>query len=218
MADYEVLMAEADHFRVEQYKPAEAIEKYMEALAIGGSKDRHAKQMVGMCYQLKHEYREALSWYCQAREGASNYEDGNILRDMAEAYSGSDDFSRALDCIKQSLDRLPYAQYPLEHATTLGFLAQTELRMGKTKDAVKHYATSDAILSHESNRYVELYNKLHYANALSRNRQRLKSRLVAIKGFKLALKYGANAHRARAVVLVVGGYKADNYFRSKLHR
>ena len=215
MTRYEELLAEGDRFRV-QYKPSDAISQYQEALGVSGSQDVYLMQMIGVCFQLKHEYVEAIRWYAQAREGATVYQDGNIDRDEAESrigLAGIADYELAIRLLNDSLRKLPYMEYPAEHAATLGFLSRTEARMGDMVNAVKHGAAADVILSHESNRYNELYAKLHYANTLSKDRQRFKSRLFALKGFRLSLEYGARAHKIRALVLFLGGYRLDDYVR-----
>ncbi len=215
MSDYEVLVAEAEHLRIYKNKPAKAIEKYKQALAIGGPQDRHIKHMIGVCYRQLGHQDDALEWCRQARLGATSYQDGNILRDMAESYSVSGQFIQAMSCLHQSLDKLSYVRHPAKHGATLGFLARTELRMDKTAEAVKHFAVADVILHQEENRHFELYNKLPYAAALSLNGQWIKARLVVLSALRLAFSYGAGKHRLHAIILLLGGYRLEDFLERR---
>lgn len=217
MTTYEELIDQAERFRVELYKPDEAIEKYLEALQLKGPRDRHCLQMIAVCYKIKHDYDQAIAWFKRAIVGASDYELGNIYRDWAEAESGRGEYDRAEDLLSQAIDLLPYSEYPEEHAITHSFLARNLQRQGIIIDAIKLYAAADHLLAKGANRHFEMYNKLHYADALSQGGGWISSRVNAVQAFRLARKYGARAHKIRAVILLVGGYRLD-YLAQKMFR
>lgn len=217
MTTYEELIAEADHLRVDLYKPHQAIGKYEAALDIGGPRDRHCLQMIGVCYKIERDYDQAIAWFKRAVVGASDYELGNIYRDWADAKAGQGHYQSAEALLRNSLDLLPYSERPEEHAITCGFLARNLQRQGDIIDAIKHYAAADRLLAEGTNRHFELYNKLHYADALSQGGGWISSRVKAVQAFCLARKYGARAHKMRALILIVGGYRLD-FLAQKLFR
>lgn len=221
MTNYEALVAEADRLR-EHYRNHKdidaAIIKYWRAIHIEGSRDRHCRQMIGVCYQIKHDYDTAMAWYELALIGASEYETANIYRDMAESESGRDNHDLAMLLLGASLGNLPPEEHLEEHAATLGFMARVYQRRGDIDVAVGHFALADDLLTAGNNRKVELYTKLHYANALSEQGQWLHSRSIALKGLRLSLRYGANDHRIRAILLLTVGHRLDNFVRAKRHK
>ena len=221
MTNYEALVAEGDRLR-EHYRSHkdidEAIEKYKQALTIGGSRDHHCRQMIGVCYQIKCDYAAAMVWYREALVGASEFETGNIYRDMAESESGRNNHDLALRWLGESLGRLPIEEYPEEHAATLGFMARVYQRRGDLELAIPYFGLASVLLGLGRNRKIELYTKLHYANALSEGGQWLKSRSVALAAAKLSRRYGGRAHKGRAVILLIGGHRLDNFVRAKRHR
>lgn len=211
---YEALMAEAERLRIEEYKPEEAIEHYRQALLAGAPNDRAIKQMIGVCYQLKHDYEQALKWYEKAKRGATSFEEGNILRDMAESLSGMGEHENAERHIYTSMSKLQYLDHPSEYGASLGFLARIKLRRANYHAALVHFAVADAILHSSDNREMELYNKLHYASALSRTGHWWRARAKSAACLDLAMDYGAHQHRLRAIVLLFGGYRAEAALRN----
>lgn len=214
MTDYDALITAADNDR-EHYRLDAAITKYHQAWLMGGPRDRYCAQMNGVSYRMKHKYVRALWWFDQARAGANDLEDGNILRDMGEAHSGLGDFNSALDCFAKSLQKLPEELFPSEYAITLSFKARTEMRAGKMTEALRHFNTADVMLARQSDRKLELYHKLHYADALSQLQHPVLARWLACQSFMLALRYGAWPHRIRAALLIIGGHRLYDFFRNR---
>ncbi|MBW4061740.1 tetratricopeptide repeat protein [Candidatus Saccharibacteria bacterium] len=164
-----------------------AIAHLLVYLLLGGSKEVEAHQMMGVCFQRLHRYDEATECYVHAIEAASDYQRGNIERDLAESYGGLGEYALAEISLATSLDLLPYELYPVEHATSLGFLARLQQRQGQLSEAVETFADADEKLHAGNNPHVELYNKLAYSSALSQAGQQLKSRHVAINALRLSL-------------------------------
>lgn len=212
---YEVLVAEAEQLRVVEYRPAEAIEKYKSALEIGGPSDVECKQMIGVCYRLLHEYDEAIKWLRRALvENSSDYVSGKVLRDLAEAQSGLGMHREAFLTLIGSMEKLPYASHPSEFGASLGFLARVEMRLDNPGGALRDFRVADTILHNEGNRHMELYNKLHYASALSREGHWWRARAKSLASLDLANEYGARVHRIRALALLIGGWRLERYLSS----
>jgi len=221
MAKHDAPYAEAERLRIngsaaEDFR--EAIRLYQQYIELGGPGKRAAHHMIGVCYQRLHEYDEATEYYLIAQEGASDYERGNIERDMAESYGALGEYELAEISLATSLGLLPYEQYPEEHAASLGFLARLQLRRGQIAEAVETFADADQRLHAGSNRHTELYNKLHYAAALSRKGSKIKARHVAFECLKLSFaknpatgrRYGSRQHHLRALALLVGGHRLES--------
>lgn len=214
MTIHEAPVSKGERLLVWQPDPDGYIKKHETTLQTGvlsSPDDRYVKYMLGVCYQLKHECATAIKWYNLALDGATDYELGTIYRNMAESYSCLYQYTNVKKMFNQAFAKLTYSQYPIEHATTLGLLAGTELRTGELMLAIKHLGVADAMLSRENNPRVELYNKLQYAATLSHGQQLFRSRLVALKGLKLALLYGFRSDQLRAIMLLFGGHRLDYY-------
>ncbi len=222
MARYEVPYAEAERLRINGNRPADfrrAIELYQQYIRQGGSHTRTAHHMIGVCYQRLHAYEEAINCYLAALDGASDYERGNIERDMAASYGELGEYELAEISLATSLGLLPYDLYPAEHAACLGFWARLQLARGRVTEAVEMFADADSKLHAGPSRHMELYNKLHYASALSRSGRGWSARRVALACLKLSLakdpatgrRYGSRQHHKRALSLLVGGHRLESY-------
>jgi tetratricopeptide (TPR) repeat protein len=182
-----------------------------------------ANQMTGVCYQRLHEYGTATEFYLLAMEEASDYERGNIERDLAESYGALGEYELAESSLAKSLDLLPYAKYPEEHAQSLGHLARLQLRQGQIAEAVDTFADAAAKLKAGHYLQAELYPELDYASALSRDGQLAKARLVAFHSLKLSLSknpqtgrpYGSRQHHMRALALITGGHSLEDYLKKR---
>jgi tetratricopeptide (TPR) repeat protein len=201
----------------------EAIEHYQAYLDLGGSKLVEANQLMGVCYQRLHEYENAIACFLIANEDSSFYQSGNIERDLAESYGAMRNFSAAKVALDNSLDMFPYDKYPEEHATSLGFLARLQQRQGQLSESVVTFADADTKLHAGNNRHTELYNKLAYASALSRNGQLLKSRRVVFEALRLSIskdsvtgrRYGSRQHHIRALALISCGHRLEDYLKAR---
>lgn len=225
MAEYDAHYAEAERLRVNGNTPNDyrrAIYHYRRYIGLGGPRVVDAEHMMGECYYLLHEYEEAFGCYVKALEGAWDYERGNIKRDVAESYQALSRDDLAERSLATSLDLLPYHLYPSEHAASLGFLARLRLSQGLVDEAVETFADADLKLHVSGNRHMELYNKLHYASALFRHGQHGKARRTALACLKLSLskdrrtgrRYGSRRHHKRALVLLVGGYRLEEFLKA----
>jgi tetratricopeptide (TPR) repeat protein len=226
VADYDAPYEEAERLRINGNTPEDfrrAIELYQRYIRLSGPQVRTAQHMAGVCHQRLHEYDEATEYYLLALEDASDYERGNIERDMAESYGALGEYELAEISLATSLDLLPYGQYPAEHAASLGFLARLQLRQGQIPEAVETFADADQKLHAGPNRHAELYNKLHYASTLSRGGRSFRARQVAFECFKLSLtkdpatgrRYGSRQHHKRAIALLVGGHRLEDYLKAR---
>lgn len=210
MATYDELVAEGDHYRVDLYEHIKAICSYRGALMVSGHKDRHCQQMIGVSSRLLGKHEEAAEWLFQALGGATEVEQGNILRDLAESLDQQGKHEAASEALYKSLALLE--THPVEQAATRGFLARHFLRIGRLDLALDAFRQADRVLSEGPNRHVELYNKLHLAAALAVARRPGTARRVAFTALKLACKkdpftgqrYGAKVHRKRAVMIFLG--------------
>ncbi len=168
--------------------------------------NRYILQMLGVCAGMQHHYQRAIDLYMQALDGASDFEQGNIKRDMALAYLGLNHLDLAMATIKESLALLPLHEYPKEYGMSLGFRARIRMRQGQLTAALADYQRADEILSGQD---AGLYNKLAYSHALSRAGQPERSQELARQCYELAQQHGGRAHQLRAIALERGGYKAD---------
>jgi len=226
VADYDVPFDEAERLRTVGNTPDDfrtAIRLYQEYIELGGPGVRLANQMIGVCHQRLHEYDESINFYLRALDGASDYERGNIERDIAESCIALDEYEFAEISIAKSLELLPFEEYPEEHAQTLGFQARLQLRQGDVPEAVDTLA--DAVAKLTAGQYYQslLYPELDYASALSRNGQSAKARLVAFRCLKLSIsqdprtgrRYGSRQHHKRALALLVGGHKLERSLKNR---
>ncbi len=221
---YGELIEQADRLRSNGDQSADALRAiilYGEALMIGGTADTECRQMIGVCYQILHEYDKAIEAYREAEQGASDYQRGNIERDKCESYRRLGQLYYAEASIVMSLHLLPVKDYPIEHAVSLGFLARLRLTEGNLSEALETFQVADALLHASGNLQLELYNKLHLANALSQTGHPLKARRIALESLRLsaqlvpatdtapAHRVGSPVHQLRAGVLAVGGHYGD---------
>jgi tetratricopeptide (TPR) repeat protein len=213
VAEYDAPYAEAEQLRINGNEPDDfrrAIRLYQQYIEQGGPNVRAANHMAGVCYQLLHEYDEATEFYLKALEGASDYERGNIERDMAESYGALAEYESAEISLATSLGLLPYEQYPDEHEASLGFLARLQLRQGQIDEALETFADADRKLQAGGNRHTELYNKLECARTLFLAGRKDEARDVAFACLRLStgldpatgLRYGTRRHNLRALALL----------------
>lgn len=218
MSAYEYLVSIGDNYRVKAHEPSRARASYKAALKIGGEKDRHCLQMIGVCCQMMDSHPEAFAWFERALVDALPLEAAPILRDKAASHSAVGNHDAATGCLTESLRLLPYLRYPEEYAASLGFLARADARRGNLRQAIKHFALADLMLAQADNREYELYNSLAYAEALSQNQQHLMTRIVALKAYFLARVYGAKPHRQRAILIMIGGHRLYGLIKPRLRR
>jgi tetratricopeptide (TPR) repeat protein len=196
-----------------------AIIHYKAYLKGGGTQKVEACHMIGVCYQRLHEYLNAVECYLSAMDGASDYQLGNIQRDLAASYGAMGDYHKAEIAIAKSLDLLPENMYPDAYAATIGFKARLMVRQGDVMESLRVFAEADFRLHGRENRRTELYNKLDYASALSRAGLWLDSRRVAFRSLMLSTSkdpqthhpYGSLEHHCRALVLLIGGYSLETF-------
>lgn len=214
MSTYNELFEDGERARM-AHQPLAAFGPYKAALGMGGDKDRTIRHMMGVCHKMLGEYPEAIALYQEALPGASPFERGNILRDMAGAYTELGEHTGALVFLNEAMLKLPYTIHPAHFGITLGFFARTEVRMNRWESAIKHFKLADLILHGEYHSEFELYNKLPYANALSVNGQWFMARVQAVKAYVMAYDHGARHHRIRALALFIGGHKLDDYVQNR---
>jgi tetratricopeptide (TPR) repeat protein len=211
MTTYEQYIALGENLRTKRHHPRTAIKYYQRARNVGGDRDRHCQQMIGVCHQMVGRYEAAIEWYFKAleEEGASDYERGNIERDLAESYGNLGWLDLAETSLLTSLDLLPYEDHPAKHAASLGFLARLYRRQGRLAEALEVFADADQKLRRAEAYDLRLYNKLHQASALSRAGRR--HEMIRAVGEALALipDHGSPGHRRRAMILLYGGWRAD---------
>ncbi len=209
MTAYDIFVDEGDRLRERVHKPAMAIDYYECALARGGPRDRHCEHMIGVCLQMTGWYEEAIVRYKKLLLRAFGTELSAILRDMAESYGAMGDLQEAQDCINRSLLILSVDQYPAEHATSLGFLGRLQVRQGQLDEAVTTFEIADRELHRAGAHKRELYNKLHYASALSRLGRHDDMMRVIGQVLTLIPDHGSPAHLRRAKALLLGGWRAE---------
>jgi tetratricopeptide (TPR) repeat protein len=204
-------LARGDELRVRHYKPRHAIECYKKALGsdeLSSDQRRYAFQMIGVCCNMLHDTAEAKRWFNSALKGAFGVKRANTLRDMGYSYTLTGMYDDAEKCLQRSLELLREVTNPVEIGATYGFVARNLSDQGKYIDANVYYVKADALLF-SRNKALALYNRLHWASTLSRAGRHRKSRALARSCYQLAGEHGARAHKARAVALYVGGWRAE---------
>jgi tetratricopeptide (TPR) repeat protein len=212
--EYTRLIQEGERLR-NANNPRAAIRAYGEAYDIAGPQNRTVAHMLGVSHLMAGEYGSALIWLNTARQDACDIEAGNIYRDIAEVYRQQGDLEQATEAVIKSLKLLPEGSQ--DYGATIGFLARIELQQGRRqmRIALWDFAEAERILGKSGSRRKRLYNRLHWAAALSVMHRPVSARIVAVLGLWSAWRYGATAHRVRAIVLLVGGHRADTYLRNR---
>ncbi len=215
MTEYDALIKLGDKWRGKG-RTMRALNYYFLAYVMGGTRRRHIEQMVGVCYLSLRKANFAMVWLKKALAGATAVEEGNILRDIAQAHSDLGDYWEAEECLHQALMLLPRADHPVAHAATLGFCARLGIRKGDVHGALRQFSIANTILTNSNNRQIELYIKCDYAAALALADRGTASRWMALQAFKLALKYGGVPHVLRALALIIGAPATRRFATRKL--
>lgn len=216
-AQYEKLIAKAEELRVKKYDIRGAIELYLDAIDLAeleGYNLLAPYQMLGVCYRLLGEYNSSLEYLDLARDETGSPEQlGNVCRDLGATYNAMQEYNDALYWLDESLKLLSTGRNESEYGATLGFVARVYQDMGRPKIAHTYFVKAHNKLSVHSNKEVDLYNELHYASFMSSWRRPIKSRKIAARALWLSLRHGANVHRARALAILLGGYRLEDFVR-----
>jgi len=205
---YNRLMHDGDGKRTRLHQPREAIVDYQKALSLGGDRDFHCAQMIGVCWQMLHQPQKALVAYSHAADLADTDEErGNLERDFAASYAKLGDYTRAETCLQDSLEFL--MDIPAAYSATLGFKARLLREQGYLEDALELFSVANDGLKQAGAHDMRLYNLLHWASALSQNGSDNEFLTVLGDALQLIPAYGSPAHRQRAMVLLSGGWRAD---------
>ncbi len=218
LAEYEALMNRAEELRVKKYDISGAIDLYLQAYGLAdleGYDLLAPSQMLGVCYRLVGDYRKSLIYLGIAVDRAMSLDRlGNVYRDMGATYNAMQDYDQALYWLDESLKILGDGSHIVEYGATLGFVARVYQDMGDSRLAKEYFVKAHNNLSAGSNKEVDLYNELHFASFMSSCHKPIKSRKIATRALWLSMRHGANAHRVRALALLIGGYRLENYLRN----
>lgn len=176
----------------------EAINLYREALAIGGPRDTEAHWMLGVSLINTGKFDEALKEFELVLADCSDGERANVLRDKARALTRIKRYDEADKAIAESLKLLEASGDNSEYAATVGFAARLKLDQGKTAEALEEFKQADELLKAAENRHFELYNKMHYAEALSEYGDKKEAERVLTEAEALIPQYGGEKHGKRA--------------------
>jgi tetratricopeptide (TPR) repeat protein len=176
----------------------EAIKLYREALAIGGSRDTEAHWMLGVSLINTDKHQEALEEFEFVLADCSDGERANVLRDKARALTRLKRYEEADKAIAESLKLLEASGDKSEYGATVGFAARLKLDQGKTAEALEEFKQADELLKAADNRHFELYNKMHYAEALSEYGDKKEAERVLTEAEALIPQYGGEKHGKRA--------------------
>lgn len=179
-------------------KDAEAIKLYREALAIGGPRDTEAHWMLGVSLINTDKHQEALQEFEFVLSDCSDGERANVLRDKARALTRIKRYDEADKVIAESLKLLEASGDKSEYGATVGFAARLKLDQGKTAEAIDEFRQADELLKASDNRRFELYNKMHYAEALSEYGDKKEAERVLAEAEALIPQYGGEKHGKRA--------------------
>ncbi len=194
---YEELMDAANDARIDT-NDTEAIKLYKEALKQSGSRDTEAHWMLAVSLTNSEEYDEALRELDAVLKMCDDSDKPNVLRDRARVLTKLKRFEESASDIQQSLSTLEASENTGEYGATLGFGARLKTEQGGTKGALEDFKKADAILKGSDNRHYELYNKLHYAEALVNSGDKELAEEVITEAEALIPQYGGEKHTQRA--------------------
>lgn len=133
-------------------------------------------------------------------------EQAAVQRDLSRGYLLNGQLDAAEEAIDESIQAIPLDDLA-ERGISLGFKARILLADCKTLEALEMFGTADALLQRGSNRHYELYNLLHFLEALSEHETPFtpdeqpdvvfaETQVSRLKS--LAETYGGTPHRDRA--------------------
>ena len=128
-----------------------------------------------------------------------------ILRDCSRGDMINEDFERALEIIEVSLS-ITRRTNLAELGASLGFKARILLAQANVTEALELFGTADVLLQRSDNRHSELYNLLHFLEAIIEYRLSLEefggerdfAQAQTPRLRALAEIYGGPVHRDRA--------------------
>lgn len=194
---YDQLVDAANDARVDT-NDKEAITLYRQALAQGGPRDTEAHWMLGVSLINTDQQQEALDEFKLVLADYSDGERANVLRDKARALTRIKRYDEADKTISESLKLLEASGDRSEYGATVGFAARLKLEQGKTAEALEEFKKADELLKAAENRHFELYNKMHYAEALSEYGDKKEAERVLAEAEALIPQYGGEKHGKRA--------------------
>jgi tetratricopeptide (TPR) repeat protein len=194
---YEDLIDEANEARIAT-NDAAAIELYHRAIKIGGPRDTEAHWMLGVSLINNEEYSDALVELNQVLKDCDESDKPNALRDRARAYGKLKKFDESTADITSSLKQLEASGNKSEYGATLGFGARLKLEQENVEGALADFVHADEVLKAADNRHYELYNKMHYAEALVNHGSKQDAEAVLAEAETLIPQYGGEKHSKRA--------------------
>lgn len=162
--------------------------------------------MWGVALLGTNDYAEANQHFELALDTAQ-YRDQHaaILRDCSRGDMLNGDLERALEMIEVSLSIIRHTNFA-ERGASLGFQARILLERGEVIEALEIFGTADILLQRSDNRHYELYNLLHFLEAITGHRMSLEefggerdfARAQTPRLRALAETFGGPPHRDRA--------------------
>lgn len=194
---YEELIDAANEARVAT-EDTKAIELYRQAISIGGPRDTEAHWMLAVSLTNNDNFEEALKELNTVLEKCDDSDKPNVLRDRARVLGKLKRLDESQQDIDDSLKQHEASGNKSEYGATLGFGARLKVEQGDIDGALADFAKADEILKAAENRHFELYNKLHYAEALISSGDTAKAGEVLAEAENLIPQYGGEKHTERA--------------------
>lgn len=146
-----------------------AIDYYREALTLCEDSSQleawRVQHMLGVSLTSAEQYSLAQTYFAEARLHAPNSAMGAICRNHARCLLLQGNAFSALGKINESLEYIPI-EHLSERGASNGFLARIQIARGHTYLALQYFGLADSLLQRGDNRYYELYNLLHFIEAL----------------------------------------------------
>lgn len=154
-----------------------AIELYTEAAGLADQSSAAdlvaLHHMWGVALKSAGQYEEALTHLRKASTLADTTRNSKtwaaIDRDLALLYLTTDSHGMAWSVIEKSLSYTT-ANDLAERGASLGAKARILLARGRINDALEHFGTADVLLQRSGNHHYELYNLMHFLEAIIEHR------------------------------------------------
>jgi tetratricopeptide (TPR) repeat protein len=214
MNSFQEVFAEAEEARIrgDNEKAVELYQKAADLLDQSSTADPIAlHHMWGVALISLDRTDEAREHLVTAKEMTRSVKTmAAIYRDLSRSHLVDGEMHIALMEIDRSLKCIPLNDLA-ELGASLGFKARILLKQGKIDRALEMFGTADVLLQRSSNRHYELYNLLHFLEALVEHRLPFFDDNWADVEFTeaqtprlraLVETYGGSAHQERAVGII----------------
>lgn len=181
-------------------------------------RQRYCWQQAGVSAILDDDHGSAYFFLQRAKEGATDLERANLLRDEGKLLMQMASLNEAEQALSQSLSLLEdLPDQVAAKAMTIDFLGRLHSMQGNHEQALADFTTACGLLLVQGTPELRLYNRLNLASEESRTGDWFMSRVDAIQAYKLAKTSGGRPHRLRALALLIGGHRLESLARKLWH-